>query len=205
MPLVTVTNRQSIDFAVPPPVAKRLGPGQSVTMHLDAVELESDSFTNCVARGLISVSIASSPTVPDNMEAATRTQVLQSRTVTVGHADLTEAVAGTPQVVNVGDVLPTGAVVLGHSVVSGVAFSGGGVTACVLDLGGTADSAILSNLELITDAPTAAELKPAVGLLPVGSYSAEQLVATFTPDGGAALSALTAGSVSITVFFAVLT
>ncbi len=205
MPLVTITNRQSGDFMVPPPVAKRLGPGQAVSMQLNASQLEDVALTALANDGIISVALASSTTVPDNMEAATRSQVIQSVTRTITHADLTAAVNGLAQAVDVGVDLPTGAVVLGRSIVSNVAFSGGSASACVLDVGGTDDDAIVSNLELITDAPTAAELLAAVGILPIGAYSAQQIVATFTPDGAHTLLGLTAGSVTITVFFAVLT
>ncbi len=126
------------------------------------------------------------------------------KTVTVGHADLTDAVAGEAQVINIGTALPANAVILGHALTAITPFSGGGVAACVLDVGGTDDDAIVKDLELITDAPTEAEMQAAVGLLPQGPYSAQQLVATFTPDGGAALLALTAGSVTITVWYIIL-
>ncbi len=129
---------------------------------------------------------------------------LQKRTVTVGHADLTDADNGDSQTINVGAVLPANAVLLAHSVVVTTPFSGGTVSALKMDLGGTDIDGILAQLELITDAPTAAEKTAALGILPQGSYSAQQLVATFDPDAGNPLVDLTAGEVVITVWFSVL-
>jgi len=135
--------------------------------------------------------------------AASHSLSVGKRSVTVGHADLTEAVNGTAQVIDIGVDLPANAVVLGHSVVVATPFSGGSVSACVLDVGGTDADAIVKDLELITDQPTEAERIAAAGIKPQGGYSAQQLVATFTPDGGHALSGLSAGACTIEVFFAV--
>lgn len=126
---------------------------------------------------------------------------LHSRAVTIGHADLTDAVNGHAQVIDIGAALPASAVVLAHEISGVTGFAGGSVSACVLEVGGTDADAILDSLEMITDAPTAAELKTAVGLKPQGGYSEQQLTATFTPDGGHALLALTSGAVTITVWY----
>ena len=128
---------------------------------------------------------------------------LQKRTVTITHADLTDAVAGEAQAINIGAVLPANAVVLAHEVNVGTLFSGGSVSAVKLDIGGTDADAIVSQMDVFTGAATGA-LSPRTGVHAQGKFSAEQLVATFTPDGGHTLLALTAGSVAITVWFSVL-
>lgn len=125
------------------------------------------------------------------------------RTVTIGHADLTDAVAGEAQVINIGAVLPANAVVLAHEVNVATLFSGGSVSAVKLDVGGTDADAIVSQMDLFTGAATGA-LSPRTGVHAQGKFSAEQLIATFTPDGGHTLLALTAGSVTITVWYFVL-
>lgn len=129
---------------------------------------------------------------------------LQKRTVTVTHATLTDDVDGEAQTVNVGAVLPANAIILASEVTIATPFSGGGVSAVKMDLGGTDIDAIIKQLELVTDQPTETERQAAVGIKPQGTYSAQQLVATFTSDGGHDVEDLTAGSVTITVWFSVL-
>ena len=131
------------------------------------------------------------------------TVALQKRTVTVTEADLTDAVNGEAQAVNVGAVLPANAVVLAHEVNVATLFSGGGATAVKLDLGGTSTTAIVNQMDVFTGAATGA-LSPRTGEHAQGKFSAQQLVATFTPDAGHNLNALTAGSVTITVWFSIL-
>lgn len=128
-------------------------------------------------------------------------------TLTVGHADLTEASNGVAQVVDIGaDVLPANARVVAYDIDVTEAFAGGSVSACGLEIGGTTDpNGILESLELITDVPTAAELNAAKGISAHRAvHAGEQLGATFTPDGGNPLADLTAGEVTIKVLYAVL-
>jgi hypothetical protein len=130
--------------------------------------------------------------------------IMGKRTVTIGHANLTDAVNGEAQAINLQTALPPNAMVFAHALTDITPFSGGSVSACKLDVGGTDADAIVNALELIADAPTEAELIAAAGLLPQGQYSAQQLTATFTPDAGHALSALDAGSITITVWYQIL-
>lgn len=58
-------------------------------------------------------------------------------------------------------------------------------------------------MDVFTGAATGA-LSPRTGAHAQGKFSAEQLVATFTPDAGHTLNDLTAGSLTITVWFSVL-
>jgi len=127
--------------------------------------------------------------------------VVQKRTVTVGHADLTNAVNGASDTINVGAVLPSNAVVVASEVNIATLFSGGGATAVKLDLGGTDIDAIGAQHDVFTGAATGAlDLTPA-GVHVSGLFSAEQLVATFTPDGAHTLLGLDAGALTITVWF----
>lgn len=128
---------------------------------------------------------------------------LQKRTVIVTEADLTDAVNGEAQAVNVGAVLPANAVVLAHEVNVATLFSGGGATAVKLDVGGTSSTAIVNQMDVFTGAATGA-LSPRTGAHAQGKFSAQQLVATFTPDAGHTLAGLTAGSLTVTVWFSVL-
>ena len=128
---------------------------------------------------------------------------LAKKTVTIGHADLTDAVNGEAQVINIGTALPANAVVLAHEVNVATLFSGGSASAVKLDVGGTTADAIVSQQDVFTGADTGA-LSLRTGTHAQGKFSSEQLVATFTPDGGHTLAGLSAGSLTITVWYAVL-
>lgn len=123
-----------------------------------------------------------------------------TKTVTITHADLTSAVNGTAQAINIGTALPTNALVVGCKSKLNTAFSGGSVSACHVDVGGTDIDGIIAQQDVFTGASTAATDLPA-GVKPQGLYSAQQLVATFTPDGSHTLLALSAGSITITVYY----
>lgn len=125
------------------------------------------------------------------------------KTVTIGHADLTGAVNGAAQAINIGTALPANARVFAHEVNVGTLFSGGSASAVKLDVGGTDADAIVTQLDVFTGAATGA-LAGASGVHPDGSFASEQLVATFTPDGGHTLLALDAGALTITVWYFVL-
>lgn len=128
---------------------------------------------------------------------------LGKRTVQITHADLTDAVNGEAQVINIGDALPTNAVVLGHEVLVSTLFSGGSVSAVALDIGGTDADAIVDGMDVFTGAATGS-LSPRTGAHAQGKFSAQQLTATFTPDGAHTLAELTAGDLTITVWYTIL-
>jgi len=130
-------------------------------------------------------------------------KALGKKTVRIQHSDLTDAVNGHAQVVNIGTILPANAVILAHEVNIATLFSGGSVSAVKLDVGATDPDAIISQMDVFTGAETGA-LAPRTGVHPQGKFSAQQLVATFTPDGGHTLLALTAGDLTITIWYAVL-
>jgi len=118
---------------------------------------------------------------------------LQKRTVTVVEGDL----SGASQAVNVGAVLPSNAIVLAHELKVNTQFAG--QSDLTITLGGTDADAIVASTDL--DALIAGNYSGTLGAHPKGSFSAEQLVATFAAT---ALADLSAGSITITVWFSVL-
>lgn len=130
---------------------------------------------------------------------------LQKRTLTVGHADLTDAVNGEAQSINIGAALPANARILGVDLRLATPFTGGGAATVVLDIGTAGDKdAIVAAADVKSAAVDGeASTRPA-GIAPNKLLSAAQLLATFTPDGAHTLDGLTAGSVVIDVLFAAL-
>jgi hypothetical protein len=139
----------------------------------------------------------------DGHADAAEAGAIQKRTVTVGHADLTDAVNGHAQVINIGAVLPANARILGRELSGLTEFSGGSVASCTLSVGGTDADALIAAQDVFTGAGVVAK-QGTSGVDPNGNLGGQQLTATFTPDAGHALEALTAGAVTITVLFAVL-
>jgi hypothetical protein len=128
---------------------------------------------------------------------------LQKRTVTVGHAQLTDAVNGHAQAIAIGTALPANARIVGRELSGLTEFAGGSVSACTLSIGGTDVDAIVAAQDVFTGAGVVAKAGTS-GVNPTGNLGGQQLYATFTPDAEHALDALTAGAVTITVLFAVL-
>lgn len=129
--------------------------------------------------------------------------VIAKKTVTVGHADLTDAVAGEAQVINIGTALPANARILGVEMTAITVFSGGSVASLAVDIGGTDPDALVDGADLFTGSGTTPR-HGTPGVNPNGNLGGQQLTATFIPDVGHALDALTAGSVTITVTYMVL-
>jgi len=118
----------------------------------------------------------------------------EKKTVTVAETSLT----GTSQAVNVDTALPTNAVVLAHEIkvnTQGV-LAGNDLT---ITLGGTDADAIVASTDLDTLAP--GNYQGTLGVHPRGSFSGEQLVATFAASN---LASLSAGNWTITVWYSVL-
>lgn len=127
---------------------------------------------------------------------------IYSRSKTIGHADLTEATNNTAQAINIGLPLPTGAVVVAHDVNVATVFSGGSASAVTLDIGGTDTDAIVDGMDVFTGAATG-DLTGTLGVHPRGKFSAQQLKATFLTDASHNLNALTAGSLTVNVWFTI--
>ncbi len=130
---------------------------------------------------------------------------LQTRTATIGHADLTNAVNGSAETENVGVVLPANARIVGCDVLLTTPFTGGAVAACVLDVGvAGAIESLIKDLDVLGSAGAtsyAGGQVPSTATRPRGAYGGAQIIATFTPDGGNPLVDLTAGALTITVDF----
>jgi hypothetical protein len=127
------------------------------------------------------------------------------KTVTLTHGAITAApdTDGTKFSVNVGTALPTNAVVIAHEVDVVTLFSGGGSSSATLDVGGTTDDAIVSNMDVFTGAATG-KLSPRTGTHAQGKFSGQQLVCTLDADNATKTSEFTAGEVTITVWYVVL-
>lgn len=129
----------------------------------------------------------------------------KKRVLTITHADLTEATNNTAQAINVGAALPTGANVLFSQAYLTTQFTGGSVSTCTMSLGiATAATALINALNVLGGTASAWYLVGGgTATRDKGNYSAAQIIATFTPDSGHALAALTAGSVTVEVFYTV--
>lgn len=136
----------------------------------------------------------------DNREIAAGK--LYTRSKTIGHADLTESTNNTAQAINIGLPLPTGAVVVAHDVNVATLFSGGSATAVTLDIGATDADAIVDGMDVFTGAATG-DLTGTLGVHPRGKFSGQQLKATFLTDSGHNLAGLTAGSLTVNVWFTI--
>lgn len=117
----------------------------------------------------------------------------------VGDADTN----GTAATVNVGTALPAGAIVLAAQVTATTLFSGGSLASATLDVGFAGNTTkLISAMDVFTGAATGIRFGDQ-GANPTGPYSAKQIIATLTPDGGEKISAATAGSVTIDIFYAI--
>lgn len=129
----------------------------------------------------------------------------QKVSLTIGHADLTDADNGDPQTIDFAEALPVNAMITAVKVTLATAFTGGSASAVVLDVGKTsALNGLLDDRDLFTGAAALSYGPPAATASTLANYSATTLKATITPDGGHDLADLTAGSVTIDVYYRVL-
>jgi len=130
----------------------------------------------------------------------------QKKTVTIGHADLTDAVAGEAQALSVDTALPASAIVLGLRVTLTTQFTGGSASAVALDIGWSGSTeALLKDLDVFGSTAGGALYDAGASAATFGMpklASAKQLLATFTPDGAHTLDGLTAGAVTIDIYYA---
>lgn len=117
--------------------------------------------------------------------------------------DLTAAVNGTAQSIAVG-TLPPGAILLGRATRIATYFTGGGATSVGLTLGvsGTLNG-IMTTLNVFDTTTLAINQQGTAGVNPVGLYDGLQILATLTPDAGHTLLALTAGDLTIDIYYMV--
>lgn len=124
---------------------------------------------------------------------------------TIAHGDLTAAVNGAEQDILVG-VLPPNAVVLGRSVNINTFFTGGAATAvtCALGTGAAGDpDSIMAALNVFDTTTNDIPVQGTSGVSPVGPYSGASIYAQFDCDAGHALLGLTAGELTVEIYYAV--
>lgn len=123
-------------------------------------------------------------------------------TKTITHADLTAAVNGTAQAIEIG-TLPPGAVLTGKAYKLTTQFTGGSASSVGMTLGDTDDvDRILTTADVLGG--TAGAFVNGTAGVAAGPFAAATVVnATFTPDGAHTLLGLTAGSVTVEIYFAV--
>jgi len=126
------------------------------------------------------------------------------RTVTVGHADLTNAVNGTAQSINIGATLPANARIAYVDAHDLTPFTGGSASAVTLTIGSSGDlDAIIASADVLAAAVDGGPSTFTKGIRPNKLFATigAQLLATFTPDGSHTLDGLTAGSIIIDVWY----
>jgi hypothetical protein len=121
----------------------------------------------------------------------------------ITHADLTAAVNGTAQAIALGTIPGSIGILLSSSVKLNTFFTGGGATTCTMAIGvaGTA-AKIKAALNVLDTTATGIWLPGTAGTQPEGRYGGVALIATFTPDAGHTLLALTAGDIEVEMVFA---
>ncbi len=143
-------------------------------------------------------------TLAESSVLADAGMTVSKRTVTVGHADLTDA--DTSQTISVGAVLPANARIVGVDFRALTVFSGGTVSALACDIGTSGDvDALVDGADLVTAAVDGGPASMPAGIRPNKTFvsAGAQLTATFVSTGDNLVN-LTAGSVIIDVLFVVL-
>jgi hypothetical protein len=130
---------------------------------------------------------------------ATQVGTIQTRTLTFGHADLTDADGS--QTLNIGTALPANSMVIGVNIALATPFTGGGAGSVVCDIGSSGDAdAIVANADLFAAAVGGVVSSLPTGIAPFKVFtSSTQLTATVDADVNVDL--LTAGAATITVSF----
>jgi hypothetical protein len=186
------------------------GAGQA-TETLQVLALDAIVSADSISTAMLQDGAVATAKIADGAVTAAKlgaNAVVQLRTQRIQYTDLTDAVSGEAQAVNVGAVLPAGAVILGHEVKLDAQFAGGSVSACTLKLGGTNTTAIVNGFDVKGSTAGGHRYAPGYAHLTshgdhcTGLFSAEQLVATFTPTSDS-LSHLTAGDLTVNVWFVV--
>ena len=113
----------------------------------------------------------------------------------VEHSDLTAA--ATSQAVALG-TLPAGAWVLDLEIYIETLFSGGSVSACTLDVGGTDTDAICDGHDVFTGAATGRLPASTKGVHPTGYFGGEAITATFASTSDNVVN-LSAGKLTLTL------
>ena len=131
---------------------------------------------------------------------ATQLGTLQTRSVTIGHADLTDG--DGEQAINIGAVLPANSMIVSICVALATPFTGGGAASVLLDVGTSGDpDAIAANCDLFAAAVDGMASSLPAGIAPfrIFTTAGAQLLASIAADVN--VVALTAGAATITIAF----
>lgn len=125
-----------------------------------------------------------------------------------GFADFANLAAtnGLAATLNLGPVLPPGAVVDSCAILLGAYFTGGGLSSCALQVGATGVLGDAVSTHNIFSTTTLSKwLQPGTpGVQLVGpAWAGLQLLATITPDGAHQLKLATAGSCQVQIYYSV--
>ncbi len=141
-----------------------------------------------------------------SVPAAAEAGTLQKRSVTVSFDDaafLAESDDGDAVDVNVGAALPAGAVIVGSRYTIVTPFAGAGLATLTMIVGKSGDTnGLIEAVDVLGDA--AGQYQGVIGTMMTSGPSLQsevQIVANFDPDASAALDELTAGSLTIDVYY----
>lgn len=140
---------------------------------------------------------------------ATQSGTIQKRTITIAfnHPDLVASTTpGDAVAIAIGAALPANSRIVGVDFRSLTPFTGGGAASVDVSIGSIGDpSAITEIADVFSAALDGGPSAVTPGARPWKFFAAPtELLATFTPDVGAALSGLTAGNITIDVMFTIL-
>lgn len=123
-------------------------------------------------------------------------------TKVIGEADLTNAVNGTAQTIDIG-TLPIGAFVLHSAFKLTTQFTGGGLASVGMIIGDSGDDDRIITTADVFGGATGNYVGGTKGVY-AGPYAAATVLqAKFTPDGGHNLNQATAGSVTVDIVYCV--
>ena len=132
--------------------------------------------------------------------AATPSGTLAKKTVTVLYTTFTATADGVDENENVGTALPAGAFLVGSKYTINTPFVGAGVATLTMIVGMSGDTnGVIEAVDILGDA--AAQYSGVQGTSMQTLQSGTQLVANFDPDNASGLDELTAGSVTIDVYY----
>jgi hypothetical protein len=184
------------------------GTGRWLRKHITLIDLSATTTAHGAGLiGIEDVATIFTATTVEGALAETKALVdagmtVLKKTVTVGHADLTDADGS--QAINIGTALPNNARIVGVDMRALTAFSGGTASAVTVDVGTSGDvDALIDGADVFAAAVDGGPATMPAGIRPNKMFaSGGQLIATFAADDDVA--DLSAGSVIIDVLYTVL-
>ncbi len=121
---------------------------------------------------------------------------------TITHADLTNAVNGTAQDIALGN-LPAGSVLVGPAAIKlTTQFTGGAASAVGVTLGtAAAPTLIATNFDAFGATASGLFVRTTQGAQQQAPAGGQDIVARFTPDGAHTLLGLTAGELTVEIYY----